>query len=97
MLRNIGDASKKVEMDFSNIWPTAYAALHFARGECYAGKPASRPSTQTLGSEPLVEILVLSINPVLQSMTPLRIAFASQAAVERPLPFQLYDYSGHKW
>jgi hypothetical protein len=80
MLRNIGDASKRVEIDFSNVWPIAYAALHFAREGCYAGKPASRPSTQTLSSEPLVETLVLSINPVLQGMTPLRIASSGGAA-----------------
>ena len=43
-------------------------------------KPASRPSTEALGSEPLVETLVLSINPVLQSMTPLRFASSGAAA-----------------
>jgi hypothetical protein len=44
-------------------------------------------------SEPIVETLVLSSNPVLQSMTPLRIAFATQAAVERPQSLQYDDYS----
>jgi hypothetical protein len=43
-------------------------------------------------SEPIVETLVLSINHVLQSMTPLRIAFATQAAVERPPSLQYDDY-----
>jgi hypothetical protein len=43
-------------------------------------------------SEPIVETLVFSINPVLQCMTPLRIAFATQAAVERPPKLQNDDY-----
>jgi hypothetical protein len=43
-------------------------------------------------SEPIVETLFLSTNPVLQSMTPLRIAFATQAAVERPPSLQYDDY-----
>ena len=56
------------------------SCLSFVREGRYSGKPASRPSTQTLGSEPLVETLILSINPVLQSKTPLRIASSGGAA-----------------
>jgi hypothetical protein len=49
------------------------------------------PLILALGSEPLVETLVLSINPVLQSIIPLRIAAASQTAVEWPPSLQYYD------
>ena len=64
-----------------------------ASGRLLSALSAASGQLMVSVSEPIVETLVFSINPVLQCMTPLRIAFATQAAVERPQSLQYDDYS----